>query len=68
MGQTKGKEKAVNPIQKKRNALNPLEELDQNTLEVKQRRVETQGSDDVENETKRVGGVADAARQHCQAS
>nr|POF01907.1 hypothetical protein CFP56_41924 [Quercus suber] len=28
---------------------------------------EKAGSDDVENETKRVSGVADAARQHCRA-
>jgi len=66
-GQTKGKGKALSPVKKKRIAQNPLTELDQNTLEGKRRRTEVQEKDEFEIETQRVGGVADAARQHRRA-
>ena len=66
-GQTKGKDKVLSPVRKKRSAQNSPIELEQNTLEVKRRRTEVQKKDEVENETQRVRGVADAARQHCRA-
>lgn len=61
-GQTKEKEKVESPVEKKRSASTPHGVLEKNTLEVKRRRVEVQENGDVEIETKRVGGVADAAR------
>ena len=57
--------KSLKPsAEKKRNAQNSLIEPDQNTLEVKRRRVEMQESGESVNETSRVGGVADVVRQH----
>ena len=61
-GQTKGKDKVLSLVRKKRNAQNPLIKSEQNPLEIKRRRTEVQKQVMVENEIQRVGGVADAAR------
>ena len=66
-GQNKGKDKALSPVKKKRNAQNPLIESEQNLLAMKRRKTEVQKQVVVENENRRVGGVADVARQHRRA-
>nr|POF18193.1 hypothetical protein CFP56_50728 [Quercus suber] len=62
-GKTEGKEKELSPVQKKRNAPTSFMESDQNTLEVKRRRVKAQESNESEDLSIRDGGEADAAWQ-----